>query len=118
MLRLNLIHAEPGMVVAADVRHPRHPGIVLLRPGAVLDNPAIAHMRDLRLGEIWIRYPALEHVAQMVSPAIRSASREVAMRIGRAMDSLVSDRHARLDYASFRSSVTHMLDSLSESPTA
>lgn len=118
MLRLHHLHAEPGMVVAAEVRHPRHAHIVLLRPGAVLDKPSIAHLREIRVRDLWIQYPSLEKVGATRSTEISAAAREVTTRLGRAMDDYISDRHAKLDYNVFRDALAAMLDSLAASPKA
>jgi HD-GYP domain-containing protein (c-di-GMP phosphodiesterase class II) len=118
MLRLHHIHAEPGMVVAADVRHPRHSHIILLRPGAVLDRPAIAHLREIRVREIWIKYPSMARIGATYSQDVSNASREVTTRFGKVMDDFVADRHAKLDYNMFRDAIAAMLDALAASPKA
>lgn len=118
MLRVRLRHAEPGMVIAETVRHPRHPGVLLLKPGARLDAPAIARLRELLVPEIWIRYPALEGLRRFHDPAVSRARDEAARRIAGALDALIADRHARLDYLGFRDVAAGLLAAVSASPLA
>lgn len=118
MLRVRLRYAEPGMVIAETVRHPRHPGVLLLKPGARLDEPAIARLLELRVPELWIRYPALEGLRRYHAPAVSQARDEAARRIAGALDALVADRHARLDYVAFRTVTTGLLAAVSDSPLA
>ncbi len=118
MLRVRLRHAEPGMVIAETVRHPRHPGVLLLKPGARLDAPAIARLRELLVPEIWIRYPALAGLRRFHDPAVSRARDEAARRIAGALDALIADRHARLDYLGFRDVAAGLLAAVSASPLA
>lgn len=118
MLRLHHLQAEPGMVIAMDVRHPRHHNIILLRPGAVLDRHAINHLHDLKVRDLWIQYPSIAKIGATYNPEVASASREITWRLGKAMDDYVADRHAKLDYNMFRDAIAAMLESLASSPKA
>lgn len=113
-----MFNAEPGMVVATDVRHPRHHHIILLRPGAILDEHSIAHLREIRVREVFIRYPSLESLGAIHSTHVSNMGREVSTRLGKAMDDFIADRHCKLDYNVFRNAITDMLTALSENPKA
>jgi HD-GYP domain-containing protein (c-di-GMP phosphodiesterase class II) len=106
------------MVVATDVRHPRHANIILLRPGAVLDDQSIAHLRELRVRDLWIQYPSIEEIGATYSAEVSLASREITSRLGKVMDDFITDRHAKLDYNVFRDAISAMLDALAASPKA
>lgn len=118
MLRVNLAQARPGMVLALPLYHPRRPGVMLLREGVPLDEVTILRLREIGHGEAWIRYPGLEHLIQYINPPVVTACRDIAQRVSEAMDSVVSQPHAKLDYASYRWAVSSLLARLSENPKA
>lgn len=118
MLRLNVKQAMVGMELALPVFHPENAGVTLLKPGHALNEHTLRGLRELKVRELWIRYPALESLRQFVSEEVAAGCRELARRIAGTFDALVVDRHARLDFAQFRDASGSVVSALSKSPTA
>lgn len=118
MLRVPLQQARDGMVIALPVLHPRRPEVILLRPGAEIDAHTIAKMREIGLREVWVRYPRLEHLSEYISPQVVTACSELAGQVGRALDSVMTSAHAKLDYAAYRRAVSGLIEKFCEHPKA
>lgn len=114
MLRLPLELAQPGMVLAMPVFHPSLPGHVLLRPGFSLDEPALKRIRELRIGQLWIRYPALESVVRFVCPDVTMEHAALTSLIGRTIDRIRDPRFTELDFKVYADAVRSMLARLTE----
>lgn len=118
MLRLGLVHARAGMVLAMSVAHPASPGIVLLRAGCVLDDRSIHRLREIGVREAWIRYPSLEGLAQFASTRLDDATHHLNAQIGGAIDACLADTHARLDFYAYKRAVMAVVESAMASPRA
>lgn len=118
MLRVTTYQARDGMIVAMPVLHPRRPEVVLLRPGAVLDPHTIAKMREIGLYEVWVKYPRLDRLNEYFSAGVVQACSAVTGQIRLALDSVIADAHARLDYVSYKRAVSGLLEKFCERPKA
>lgn len=118
MLRVRVIEALPGMVLAAPVYHPRSPGTLLLQPGHALEAKAIVRLRELRVSEVWIECPGLETMAQSSHPDVHEARSKVAKNIADAFDAAALTARPDLDYSSYRGAIVGLLDKLAESPAS
>ncbi|MFZ4575441.1 MAG: HD-GYP domain-containing protein [Phycisphaerales bacterium] len=113
-----IVHAKPGMVLSMPVHHPACPAVVLLRPGAEIEASSLRRLREIGVPELWIRYPALDELAEIVHPEVQGACRDLVGIIGGAIDEVVLRAHARLDYPSYKRGVVGLLEQLSEHPKA
>lgn len=118
MLRLGLLHAKPGMVLGLPVLHPTCPEVVLLRAGAALEETTIARLREIGVREAWIKYPSLDHLIQFVNPAMHEACRAVTADIGKAIDSVLANSHARLDFYAYKRAVMGVIENAISHPKA
>lgn len=118
MLRVPLVHAREGMMLAVPVPHPSCPSTILLRAGVRLDSHAIMRLRDLGAGHVWIRHPSLDFVVAHHNPQVMRACGEVAGQVARAWDAVRENAESRLDYSAYGHTVTALLERLSESPRA
>jgi len=118
MLRLGTTSAKPGMTLALPVFHPMSPGHVLLRPGFVLDEPALRRLSELQVKQLWIRYPALDQVMRYISPEVVMQQHEVAVLVGRLLERVRDGRFAELDFRSYACSVRQMVSTLAEAKSA
>lgn len=114
MLRLSLTNAKQGMVLAMPVFHPSLPGHVLLRPGFSLDEPAMKRLRELRVGQLWIRYPALEDVVRFINPDLTLEHAQMCSLVGRTMEKLLDPKFTELDFKVFAEAVRSLLTKLRE----
>jgi HD-GYP domain-containing protein (c-di-GMP phosphodiesterase class II) len=118
MLRVSLLHARPGMVLAMPVHHPRHPDVVLLKAGATLDAHCIPRLRELYVPEVWIRYPGLEDLVRFVDPQVLSAYRDLTSTVGVALDTAMVQSKVEMDFYIYKKAVMSVLDRLVGSPHA
>lgn len=118
MLRVPIVSAKPGMVLAMPVYHPRRQDTALLASGVTLDARSIQRLREINLGEVWVEYPPLAFLSAYVSPEIAAAHAELAHSVSGAFDALAAAAHARLDYRAYRRSISGLLDSLVSTPKA
>jgi HD-GYP domain-containing protein (c-di-GMP phosphodiesterase class II) len=106
------------MVLAMPIVHPTCPEVVLLRAGASLDEKCIERLRGIGIREAWIRYPSLDHLTAFVSPQVHDACRSLTGTVGRALDTVLADSHARLDFYSYKKAVLGLLEKLIAKPSA
>jgi HD-GYP domain-containing protein (c-di-GMP phosphodiesterase class II) len=118
MLRVSMLHARPGMVLALPVHHPRHGDVVLLKAGAVLDGHCIPRLRELYVPEIWIQYPGLEDLIRFVDPQVLSAYRDLTTTVGVALDTAMVQSTVEMDFYVYKRAVMGVLDRLVDSPHA
>lgn len=118
MLRVELADARPGMELALPITHPANPETVLLRTGFRLDHKTISRLSELRAKEIWIAYPGMDFVSEQICPRILSAGRRLSGAIGKALDEIMPEGKAELDYNPFRRAIGNLLERLIDSPRA
>lgn len=114
MLRINVNKARVGMVLAQPVMHPRHPGHVLLRPGAELQREALRRLQELKVGAVWIEYPATSFLMRMVSPRVTESHFALVGEISRALDAAQTGVHANLEYNEYAQAVKRLVTNLVE----
>lgn len=73
MLIVPLQEARIGMVLAANVPHPEDPEQDLLKAGFVLDAPVLARLADLGIDSLYIDYPDLRELDQILLPSLSPA---------------------------------------------
>ncbi|MCA9297469.1 MAG: HD domain-containing protein [Phycisphaerales bacterium] len=118
MLRVGLVQAKPGMVLAMPVFNPKRPDTPLLKSGVVLDRHMIQRLREVQAREVWIEYPGLEFIANYVNPTIMSAQTEVIRQISSAFDLVLQSASAPLEYYAYRTAVSDLIDKLLDHPRA
>lgn len=118
MLRVPISHAKAGMELALPVYNPRVSARLLLRPGVVLERSTIDRLIELRLPEIWIKYPNMEMIARFVSPRVISSRAQVASQVAGAFDAAGKDMHAKLDFPQYSQAMGTLMARLIEDPEA
>jgi HD-GYP domain-containing protein (c-di-GMP phosphodiesterase class II) len=118
MLRVPIIAAKPGMVLALPVFHPRRPDTMLLKLGMRLDERSIRRLREIRLRQIWIAYPGADFAAEYICPAVFEAQAALTWQVSRALEAVSSGAHARLEYGEYRGAISGLLTRLVANPAA
>jgi len=118
MLRVPISQAKPGMVLALPLIHPRRHDTILLKPGLTLDERSIIRLRELRIRDLWIRYPGMDFINEYISPELVESQTAVTSRIAVAFDTIAQDAHAKLDYGDYRAAITSLVARLAASPKA
>jgi len=118
MLRVPISQVKPGMELALPVYNPKACARLLLRPGAILEASTIERLIELRLPEVWIKYPNMEMIAKFVSPDVMSSRAEIASSVAQAFDDAGKDMHAKLDYAKYQQAMSTLMARLIHDPDA
>src|SRR3954469_2336888 len=118
MLRVPIAYAKPGMVLALPIFHPKRPDTVLLKEGLGLDSRSIWRLAELKVLDLWIRYPGFEIVGTYISQEVLESHAAVPRRIGDAFEALSADAHAKLEYSDYRAAVTALLEKILANPRA
>ena len=106
------------MELALPVYHPRGGSRLLLRPGAALEKSTIERLIELRIPQVWIKYPNMEMVAKFISPKIHSSRAELASQVAEAFDIAGKDMHAKIDFPSYSTAMSTLMARLIEDPDA
>jgi HD-GYP domain-containing protein (c-di-GMP phosphodiesterase class II) len=100
------------MVLALPVFQPKRPDTALLKEGLALDARSIARLAELKISELWIRYPGIEIVGEYVSQQVMESHAVVTQRIGDAFETISGGAHARLEYSEYRNAICSLLEKL------
>lgn len=118
MLRVPIKSAVPGMVLAMPVLHPRRHDTILLTAGLTLDDRSIKRLSEIRLKEVWIRYPAVDFIGDYICPRIFENQAAMAQQIANAFDAVTSQAQPTLDYNQYRDAIAELLERLLSRPRA
>ncbi|MGQ0627194.1 MAG: HD-GYP domain-containing protein [Phycisphaerales bacterium] len=118
MLNLSITRARPGMVLSMPVFHPAAPGHVLLKPGFELDAGTILRLAELKVPQVWIRYPALDALMRFVSPEVAAAHAELTHTLSAAFTPAQEGASTALDFGAYASAVKGLVTKLGENPGA
>jgi hypothetical protein len=106
------------MVLARAVPNPASPRAILLREGVRLEQPVIHKLGEMKVRELWIRFPGLEELAECVNEEFEEACRDVCANLSATFRSTVGRSDADIDFGSYRRAVVGMLESLVSNPKA
>ncbi|MCA9277802.1 MAG: HD domain-containing protein [Phycisphaeraceae bacterium] len=116
MLSISAINAKPGMVLAAPLHHPDDPEIVLLQPGVELDEKLINRLVEMHAGELWIRYPGLEYIAEHYCPEVGRAQRQLTQLFSSQLDAIGRGSAHGLIFDKLQSAVGSLLSAFQKKP--
>ena len=118
MLRVPISHAQAGMVLAMPVFHPKANSTILLKPGVTLERSTIDRMHELRLPEVWIKYPQMAQIRRFVSTRVMAARAAVASDVAQAFDDAGRNVHAKLHFNQYKSSMGKLMTRLIDDPSS
>jgi len=118
MLRVPTVSAKPGMVLALPIYHPRRHDTMLLKAGIALDARSISRLAEIRLRDMWIRYPGVEFAREYICPSVFEAQASLTWQVGRALEAVSQGAYARLEYGEYRAAIAGVLTTLLARPGA
>ena len=77
MLRVQIEQAKEGMTLARSVPNPKKPRHSLLKANFELDEETIKRLRSLRIYSIWIQYPSLDFLDEILDPELTRKQQEL-----------------------------------------
>lgn len=118
MLRVPIIQAKPGMVLATPMLHPERSDTVLLQEGFILDKPTIDRLAAMKHNEVWIEYPELDFLTPFINSEIIAARGKTTRLLKESFAHLNQETAAQLEYGSFRAAVDSLIHTLLDNPRA
>ena len=77
MLRVPIEQAKEGMTLARSLPNPKKPQHSLLKANFELDAATIKRLRSMRIYSIWIQYPSLDFLDEILDPEITRKQQEL-----------------------------------------
>ena len=118
MLRVPIYMARPNMTLAVPIRHPKRIDTLLLNKGAKIDGPAIEHLREIGIRELWIEIPELGFLAGYVSPAVQASCAATATALDGVFSTVRTEAMGKIDFFPVRRAVSDLLESITSNPMA
>lgn len=112
MLRVMVKQARPGMTLARAINHPRQPENVLLAAGYSLTAPVITKLHEQGIYDLWIRYPGLEFLDEIISPTLTSQQQHLCDTLKLSFHNQAMRTQPRIEINQYRDIVQSLVRSL------
>lgn len=112
MLRVRVEDLRPNMRLARPVPLPTNPTRYLLQRDVCVSADMRRRLRELGISEVWIRCDELEFLETVVDAELGERQREIYSCIRRNFERFMRLADAKLDFDSFRSSLSNLFDYL------
>ncbi|MCG3177825.1 MAG: hypothetical protein BIFFINMI_00145 [Phycisphaerae bacterium] len=112
MLRVPLGQVQPGMILAAPVPNPKQLEYDLLKAGFELNEPMIDRLRQLGVRTLWIGYPTLDFLDEVVSPKLTQEQQNVYRAVKESFSGSQRRVVARIDFQEYRRTLVSMVNSI------
>ena len=114
MLRVLIDQAKPGMVLARSIRNPEKPQHVLLKAGYKLDEETISRLLSLRIYNIWVQYPNLNFLDEMLDPELTRQQQEMYGSLKKQFQTDQEIGLAKVQYSEYVNQMTNLFRRLLE----
>ena len=112
MIRLAVAKLEPGMVLAAPVRHPAITDHTLLQQGFALDPKTIARLQEFQVSALWIRHPGFDFLDARLHDEIPASRHQVYRTIKNSFTEIANQTSGAFDLAEYRTVIGNLIISL------
>ncbi len=116
MLRIETRNAKPGMTLALPVQLPEAPTRLLLRVGYKLSIETINKLIALRVRTLWVGYPSLSFLADVINQETIQSQTAVAGQITKTFQNMQSQASAKLPYHLYTKSIGELVHQLITHP--
>jgi HD-GYP domain-containing protein (c-di-GMP phosphodiesterase class II) len=116
MLRIETRNAKPGMKLALPVQLPQNPARLLLRVGYELTNETINKLAALRVRTLWVGYPSLSFLCDVINPDTIQSQSVVAGQITKTFQTVQETASAKLPYHLYTKSISKLVNQLITHP--
>ena len=114
MIRVPVHKLHAGMVLARGIAFPRDPRRLLLKRDGEITADLVPRLEQLGIEEVWIRYPALEFLDELIDDELEDRRREVYARVRETFVQIVPGSPCELDVDRFSESIRDLFISLNE----
>lgn len=108
MLRVPIEQAQPGMILAQPVVSPDKLEHVLLKTTYKLDAEAIARLRQLKVRTIWVKYPQLDVLDELLDPALLEGKQALYGALKEGFSEAVEGGLAKVQYGEYVGMMTSL----------
>jgi HD-GYP domain-containing protein (c-di-GMP phosphodiesterase class II) len=108
MLRVPIEQATAGMVLAQATVSPDQLDHVLLKRDFTLDAESIGQLRKLKVRTIWVHYPSMDFMDDMLDPALLESKQEVYRSLKKGFSEAVEGGIAKIRYVEYIRQMTAM----------
>jgi len=112
MLRVPTEQARPGMVLARSVPNPQQPQQMLLKANFELDGETLTRLRDLRIRSLWVQYPSLDFLDELIDPEVLRQQQQLYSTLKKQFEQTRSQSLAKLDYGVYVSQMAALFSRL------
>lgn len=116
MLRIETRNAKPGMTLALPVQLPQSPTRLLLRVGYKLTFETINKLAALHVRTLWVGYPSLSFLSDVVNQDTIQSHSAVASQITKTFETVQKQASAKLPYHLYTRSVSKLVHQLIMNP--
>jgi len=108
MLRVPIEQAKEGMTLARSLPNPKKPQNSLLKANFELDEETINRLRSLRIYSIWIHYPSLDFLDDILDPEITRKQQELYGSLKEQFGAVQKISLAKVDYSLYVKQVSQL----------
>lgn len=112
MIRISFSELEPGMTLAAPIRHPGCTDHVLLHAGYRLGEETIGRLQRFGISTVWIRHPGFDFLDRRLCEAIPQSRTELYRTVKRSFTGVASKTTGAFSLLEYRTVVGDMITSL------
>ncbi len=116
MLRIETRNAKPGMKLALPVQLPQAPSRLLLRVGFKLTHETINKLAALRVRTLWVGYPSLSFLSDVINHETVQTQSAVAGQITKTFETVQKQSSAKLPYHLYTRSISKLVHQLIMNP--
>ncbi len=115
MLRVPVYKIEPGMVLARPIPVPHDPHRFLLQRDHEIPLSIVPRLREMGILEVWVRYPDLEFLEEVIDEGLGDCQREVYSHVRSNFENMMHGTTLEVDFSLFQSSISDMFNFLQQS---
>lgn len=106
MIRIAFNELEPGMVLAAPIRHPARSGHVLLHADFQLDADTIRRLQRFGIRRVWIRHPGFDFLDERLSEVVPQSRVKLYMGVKRSFSGIAERSSGAFSLLEYRKMVS------------
>lgn len=108
MLRVPIDQAAGNMVLARAVHDPSKPAHILLKSGYKLSSEDIKRLRSLYVNSVWVQYPNLDFLDELIDPVLTQQQHDVCDCIKSQFTQSQELSLAGVDYSQYHKQISAM----------
>ena len=112
MLKVPIEQAEPGMVLARSIPNPEKLNHTLLKAGYEMESDKISRLRSLGVGTLWINFPGLDFLDEMLDPKVVEQQQELYSSLKDNFDEAQQNSLSEIDYKPYVEQMSNLFHNL------